>query len=128
MQIVESIRQWWRVQVFLRKLEALGQVTTAELARDNAVSEADFRRLASLDDTDSALLRRLLWRLGFDPEQLNRRHAGVMRDMAVVCAGCTMRRRCRSDLDLQGVPLRHGRYCPNTGTIRALSQGSGPRS
>lgn len=93
MQILETIRQWWRIQLFLRKLEALGQVTTAELARDIAIPEADFRRLASRSDTDSALLRRLLQRLGVDPEHLTRRHAAVMRDMAVVCSRCTMTRR-----------------------------------
>ena len=128
MQIVETVRQWWRVQSYLRKLEALGPAAMAELARDNAVPEADLRRLASRSGADSALLPRLLERLGIDAGQLARQQAGVMRDMATVCAGCAMTRRCRSDLSQQGAPLRHGRYCPNTETIRALRQGSRPIS
>lgn len=124
MQIVDAVRQWWRVQSFLNKLEALGPAAIAELARDNAVSEADLRRLVSRSDADSSLLRRLLERLGIDFEHLARSQSGVVRDMAVVCAGCTMTRRCRSDLSQQDAPLRHGRYCPNMATIRALRQGS----
>ena len=124
MQIVEAVRQWWRVQSYLKKLEALGPTAMAELARDNAIPEADLRQLVSRSDTDSALLPRLLVRLGIDPEQLARRQASVMRDMAIVCAGCAMTRRCRSDLSQQDAPLRHGRYCPNTETIKALRQGT----
>lgn len=120
MQIVETVRQWWRIQSYLRKLEALGPVMMAELARDNAIPEADLRQLASRSDADSALLPRLLTRLGIDPEELAHRQASVMRDMAIVCAGCAMRRRCRSDLSQQDTPLRHGRYCPNMETIKAL--------
>ncbi len=123
MQIVETVRQWWRVQSYLRKLEALGPVARAELARDNAIPETDLRQLVSRRETDSALLPRLLKRLGIDPEQLARRQASLMRDMTIVCARCAMTRRCRSDLSQQDAPLRHARYCPNTETIRALRQG-----
>ena len=92
MQIVEAVRQWWRVQSYLRKLEALGPAAMAELARDNAIPEADLRQLVSRRDSDSALLPRLLERLGIDPEQPARRQASVMRDMTIVCAGCAMTR------------------------------------
>ena len=122
MQIVEAVRQWWRVQSYLRKLEALGPAAMAEPARDNAIPEADLRQLVSRRDSDSALLPRLLERLGIDPEQLARRQASVMRDMTIVCTGCAMTRRCRSELSQQDAPLRHGRYCPNMETVRALRQ------
>ena len=93
MQIVETVRQWWRVQSCLRKLEALGPAAMAELARDNAIPEADLRQLVSRSETDSALLPRLLKRLGIDPEQLAQRQASVLRDMTIVSAGCAMTRR-----------------------------------
>lgn len=124
MQIVDAVRQWWRVQSFLSKLEALGPAAIAELARDNAVSEGDLRQLVSRSDADSSLLRRLLERLGIDFEQLGRSQASVVRDMAVVCAGCAMTRRCRSDLAQHDAPLRHGRFCPNMATIKVLRHGS----
>jgi hypothetical protein len=128
MHIAEAVRQWWRDQSLLRAFEDLDQTTVAELARDNALPEADLRRLASRIDTDSALVRRLLQRVGVDPDGLARNQAGVMRDMAVVCAGCAMTRRCRRDLDRHEGPLPHGRYCPNGETIEALHQGSRPAS
>ena len=53
MQIVEAVRQWWSVQPCLRKLEALGPVARAELARDNAITEADLRQLAANSEIDS---------------------------------------------------------------------------
>ncbi|MCA0417860.1 MAG: hypothetical protein LCH80_03955 [Proteobacteria bacterium] len=59
-----------------------------------------------------------------DTEQLVSRQASVMRDMAIVCAGCAMTSRCRSDLSRQNAPLRHGRYCPNMATIKVPRQGS----
>lgn len=124
MQIAETVRRWWRERAF----EALDRTTIAELARDNAVPEPDFRRLASCRRTESALLRRLLLRAGIDPEGLTRSQAGVMRDMTVVCAGCLMTHRCRRDLDRHECPLPHGRYCPNAATIEALHQGSKPMS
>lgn len=128
MHIAEAVRQWWRDQSLLRAFEDLDQTTVAELARDNALPEADLRRLASRIDTNSALVRRLLQRVGVDPDGLARNQAGVMRDMAVVCAGCAMTRRCRRDLDRHEGPLPHGRYCPNAETIEALHQGSRPAS
>ena len=128
MPIAEMVRQWWRDQSVLRAFAALDRTTVAELARDNAVSEADFRRLASRSRTQSALLRRLLQRVGIDPDVLARKQAGVMRDMTIVCAGCLMAHRCRRDLDRHEGPLPHGRYCPNAETIEALHQGSKPQS
>ncbi|MCA0417859.1 MAG: hypothetical protein LCH80_03950 [Proteobacteria bacterium] len=67
MQIVEAVRQWWRIQSYLRKLEALGPAAMAELARDNAFPEADLRQLAPRRGTDAAPLPRLLERLGSTP-------------------------------------------------------------
>lgn len=128
MPIADAVRQWWREQSLLRAFEALDRTTVAELARDNFIPEADFRRLASRSRTESALLRRLLQRVGIDPDTLARNQAGVMRDMTVVCAGCLMVQRCRRDLDRHEGPLPHGRYCPNAETIEALHQGSKPLS
>lgn len=123
MSIADAVRQWWREQSLLRAFEALDRTTVAELARDNFVPEADFRRLASRSRTESALLRRLLQRVGIDPDVLARNQAGVMRDMTIVCARCLMAHRCRRDLDRHEGPLPHGRYCPNAETIEALQQG-----
>ncbi len=128
MPIAEAVRQWWRDQSFLRAFEALDRTTVSELARDNAVPEADFRRLAVSTRTESGSLRRLLQRTGIDPDALVRSQAGVMRDMTIVCAGCLMAHRCRRDLDRHEGPLPHGRYCPNADTIEALHKAAKPAS
>ncbi len=128
MPIAEMVRQWWRDQSSLRAFAALDRATVAELARDNAVSEADFRRLAFSSRRESGSLRRLLQRTGIDPDVLARNQTGVMRDMTIVCAGCLMAHRCRRDLDRHDGPLPHGRYCPNADTIEALHKGAKPAS
>ena len=124
MAIADMLRQWWRARAF----QALDRTTVAALARDNAVPEPDFRRLASCIRTESGSLRRLLQRVGVDPDGLARNQAGVMRDMTIVCAGCLMAHRCKRDLDRHEGPLPHGRYCPNAETIEALHQGLKPTS
>lgn len=126
MHFAEALRQWWRDQSSLRAFRAVDPRIVAELARDNAVPEADLRRLAFRSRTESRLLRRLLQRVGIDPDALARRQAGVMRDMTTVCAGCLMVHRCRRDLDRHEGPLPHGRYCPNAETIEALHRGLKP--
>jgi hypothetical protein len=128
MPIAEAVRQWWRGQSIRREFEALDRTTVAALARDNAVPEADFRRLTSRSRTETTLLRRLLQRVGIDPDALARNQVGVMRDMTIVCAGCLVAHRCRRDLDRHEGPLPHGRYCPNAETIEALHQGLKPTS
>lgn len=115
-----SVRQWWRVLCSQREFAALERATIAELARDNAIPEAEFRRLGLRGDADPALLRRLLEREGIDPEKLARSAGSIMRDMAVVCSGCPMTRRCRHVLDHQGFTLSHESFCPNAETIAAL--------
>lgn len=69
MQIVDAVRQGWRVNSFPSRLAALGLVEIAELARENAVIEAEFHKLSFCGDTPS-LLRGQLQRLGFDFEQM----------------------------------------------------------
>jgi hypothetical protein len=126
MQIIAAFRQWWRVQSCRSRLGALDRAAMVQLARDNAIPEADLRQLIIRSNADSVLLPRLLDRLGVAPEQLARRQAAVLRDIAIVCAGCAMTAECRRDLSQQDVPLRHGRYCPNTETIKALRLSSRP--
>lgn len=126
MHFAESVRHWWRSRSSLRELGELDQATIAELARDNAIPASDFQRLASHGSMNAALLHRLLRREGIAPERLAHNEAGIMRDMAVICSGCAMTRRCRRDLDHQELVSPHERYCPNAETIKALRHHSGP--
>ncbi|WP_457929362.1 DUF6455 family protein [Bosea thiooxidans] len=98
------------------------------MARDNAIPEAVFWRLGLCGDIEPPLLHRRLAREGIDPEQLAHKQASIMRDMVGVCAECSMTRRCRRDLDRQGIRSVHHQYCPNAETIEALRQGSDPLS
>ena len=54
------------------------------------------------------------------PEELADSKSSVMRDMQIVCSGCSMTRRCRRALGRQSEVTNYSAYCPNAPTIDAL--------
>jgi len=124
MRFAEPVRQWLRAHFSAREIDALDPAILGQLARDNALAEADFHDLATRQDTNAALLRRQLARAGIDREKLVQTAASVMRDMEIVCSGCSATRRCRRALDRQDAGLHSAQYCPNAHTIDTLRLGS----
>lgn len=124
MRFAEPARHWLRAQFLSREIDALDPETISQLARDNALAESDFRELATSPDTNAELLRQQLAQAGIDPDKLAHTQASVMRDMAVICSGCSVARRCRRTLNRQDAVLHYSQYCPNAHTIDALRVGS----
>ncbi len=124
MRFAEPVRHWLRAQMSSREIDALDPATLAQLARDNGVTEVDFHDLATRQDTNVELLLRQLAQAGINPEQLVHTNASVMRDMELICSGCSVARRCRRALDRQGAAPHYAQYCPNAHTIDALRAGS----
>lgn len=120
MRFAESVRHWLNAQFPWREIKALDQETLAQLARDNAMAVPDFCALAKSKSGNSELLRRQLVQAGLDPEELADSKSSVMRDMQIVCSGCSMTRRCRRALGRQSEVANYSAYCPNAPTIDAL--------
>ena len=124
MRFAEPVRHWLRAQFSSREIDTLDTATLAQLARDNGVAEVDFHGLATRQDTNVELLIRQLAQAGIDPEQLAHTNASVMRDMEIICSGCSVARRCRRALKGQDAAPHYAQYCPNAHTIDALRAGS----
>lgn len=120
MHLSELAQRWWQRQTSLRELDSLSRGALRELAGDVAVNEADLYNLISRSASDDELLPRLLASTGLDADRLALQQPAVMRDMAVVCAGCAMTQRCRRELDREEAAANYRQYCGNADTIGAL--------
>lgn len=120
MHLLERVQHWWQRQSSLRQLDAVGRDALRDLARDVGVNEADLYNLVSRNASDAGLLPRLLASAGLDADRLSRQQPVVIRDMAIVCAGCTMTQRCRRELDREQALANYRQYCGNAETIGAL--------
>ena len=119
MGFITTIANWRSGQPADRELAYLDTGELAALARDIGLSTAQMTRLTARGGGTGEELSRFMRAIGLAPEKLKRTHAGVMRDMSVVCSGCEMASRCRRDLDRECAPIVQ-RYCPNAHTISAL--------
>lgn len=120
MHLLELAQRWWQRRSGLRELDAVGRDALREMARDVAMNEVDLYNLVSRNASDAGLLPRLLAAVGLDADRLSLRQPVVMRDMAIVCAGCAMTQRCRRDLDREEAVANYRQYCGNADTIGAL--------
>jgi hypothetical protein len=119
MGLTNTIKHWRSSRKAGHELISFGADGLGALARDVGLSPDQLSRLTARGARAGEELRRLLDAVGLAPERIRRTHPDVMRDMSIVCSGCEAARRCQRDLDRGWVPVVQ-RYCPNTGTIKAL--------
>jgi uncharacterized protein YjiS (DUF1127 family) len=117
-----AIRRWWQRQQELHELNALGAEERHAIARDVGVSDTDLCGLVRGKDSHEGLLPGLLEAAGLAPEEVSRSQPAIMRDMAVICSGCTQARHCRRALGDFSAWLSYHDYCPNAETIDGLRQ------
>jgi hypothetical protein len=122
MGLAATIRQWQSSWARTNEFAALEQDQREALARDTGLSEDVLGKLMAQGPEAAAELPLLMRTLGLAPEMTERMHPAVMRDMSIVCSGCTHKRRCRNDIDCGWAPVVQ-RYCPNTHTIKAPAEG-----
>lgn len=121
MHFAESVRHWLHAKFPCWEINALDRETLSELARDNAMAVSDFCALAKSKGSNAQLLHGQLARAGLDLETVT--DMSVIRDMQIVCAGCSMTSRCRRSLNQLDAAPNYAAYCPNALTIDALSRG-----
>ena len=119
MGLAATIRQWQSSWARTNEFAALEQDQREALARDTGLSEDVLGKLMAQGPEAAAELPLLMRTLSLAPEMTERMHPAVMRDMSIVCSGCTHKRRCRNDIVCRWAPVVQ-RYCPNTHTIKAL--------
>ncbi len=91
-----------------------------DLAGDLSLSEGDLVALSSSLHDNTPLMEGMMRARGFDPDDLRRSFAILVRDVERVCSQCRTTGRCRRELDA-GTAAQHAHeYCPNAGTFDDL--------
>jgi hypothetical protein len=119
MSLAAAMRRWQSRWARAKEFTSLEEDQREALARDTGLSEDVLRKLIAQGPEAAAELPLLMRALGLATEMTERMHPAVMRDMSIVCSGCTHKRRCRNDIACGWAPVVQ-RYCPNTHTIKAL--------
>ena len=119
MGLMTTISHWRSGRKAGHELTSLDADGLEALARDVGLSPDQVTRQTAYGTSAGEGLPRLQDAVGLAPERIGRTHPDVMRDMSIVCSGCTAARRCRRALARGWVPVVQG-YCPNTETIKAL--------
>ena len=122
MQLIDAYRQWKNRRALCDELDALGPEGRDVVARDIGMSEDALGRLVSSRLRPTHELPRLMRSLALDPETVERDSPALMRDMIVICSGCTAARRCGRDLARGTAHAGFARYCPNADTLIALRE------
>jgi hypothetical protein len=120
MTLATMIKQWQIGLAQAREFEDLDPEERKAVARDIGVPEGVLADIVARGPDAGAELPRLIAVLSLNAEKVGRRHAGVMRDMSIVCSGCREVGRCRRDLDRGQAQAAFADYCPNAETLKEL--------
>ncbi|MBS0529293.1 MAG: hypothetical protein JSS22_07880 [Proteobacteria bacterium] len=90
------------------------------IAHKLRIPRTELETLAARGRQGADELPKLLAALGLDGRSIAREKPGVMRDMAVVCALCVAKSRCRRELELGTAVFHHREYCTNSHSIDAF--------
>jgi hypothetical protein len=115
------LKRMWERSTALGELEGCGGREMERVARDVGVGVGDLRVLAGKWPDAADLVERRIATLGLDPAALEATQPAAMRDLQRVCSLCDNKRVCAHDLDRAPADRAWHDYCPNAGTLAALS-------
>jgi len=119
MGLMTTLIRWRSSRQAGQELTSLDAGELAALARDVGLSPDQLIRVTARGARAGEELPRLLDASGLAPQWLEHTRPDVMRDMSIICTGCSIAKRCRRDLN-RGWARPVQRYCPSIGTIDAL--------
>ena len=123
--LLGRVGEWWKKwrerSIALADLEACGGAEMERVARDAGVGVSDLRVLAGRWPDSADLVERRMAALGLDAADVEETQPATMRDLQRVCSICDNKRVCEHDLDRNPANLAWQDYCPNSGTLRALT-------
>lgn len=121
---LRSMLAWCRTRFKGSSESDFGCCAEAEIermARDLRMSTSELRAVAKKGPEAADLLLRRMAALDLDPKEVVRFEPATFRDLQRVCTMCKSHRQCASDF-AHGAPVSTWEsYCPNTGTLAALS-------
>jgi hypothetical protein len=126
---LHAVLRWiWEVSrdATLDDLKSCGVREIERIARENGLSNADFRALVKLgpgaaDPVAADLLERRMAALDLDPKEVCEIAPQTFRELQQVCPLCKSRGRCLEDLTRTPSSAAWKNYCPNVETLMALN-------
>jgi hypothetical protein len=120
------LSNWIRWLRHASDIRALSADPIDSIAHNLRIPRAELEILVAHGRQGAEELPRLLRALGIDDVAIARQEPGVLRDMALVCALCVAKSRCRRELEVGTAALHHRQFCGNSSMIGALKRRSGP--
>jgi hypothetical protein len=122
--VIAGLADWWRerrdIATQLNEIATLSPGDLAAAAADCGVTTADLIAVVRSGPHGADEMQQLLAALNIDPAAVRADRPGILREMAVNCAECGSKARCRRDL-ADGIAAAHyGDYCVNAETMNEL--------
>lgn len=121
MQVVETLKRWNARLAGMRELNALDSRQCEALAADAGISVARLMSLTKRGPDASDEMWHMLKALPLDAKSLEQKYPDVFRDMSIICAECSLKSQCRSQLRAGRIGVTYRDFCPNAPTIDALA-------
>jgi hypothetical protein len=104
------------------EMQCCGEIEIERMARDVRMSASELRAIMKLGPEAADLLQQRMAALDLDPKEVARLEPETLRDLQRVCTLCQSHRRCARDFARKAKIETWNDYCPNTGTLMALSE------
>ena len=115
------LKHCWARSTLLGELDACSGAEVERMARDTGIGAGDLRVLAGKWPDSAHLVDRRMAAIGLDAVEIDDTEPATMRDLQRVCSLCDNKRVCEHDLDRSPANAAWRDYCPNPGTLAALS-------
>ena len=124
---VAGIARWWRDWTGNRagrtELENFNPDELRRVAMEVGVSSLELRSMAGKWPESSNLLLRRMAALDLDAMEIARSQPSVSNDLNRLCSFCVSKKRCDHELAANAKSSGWQEYCPNVGTLTALTAG-----
>ena len=116
---------WWHAArdrwMRLHELDRIGAEERQRIASDVGLTEADLVRIAREPGGTTLLIEKRLAALHLDPDDIRKLSPLLYRDLQRTCALCSEKSRCADDMATDPLAPGWDSYCPNSGTLKALT-------
>jgi len=123
--MIFAIADWYRKWMSRKEAVDLENCTPEDIQRmahDLGLTAGELRMLANTSDAP-LLVTRLLAALKIDAAELARSDPAAFRDLSRVCALCTSKRLCETELASGQAARTYDGFCPNASTLKARQAG-----
>jgi hypothetical protein len=120
--LIESFAAWLKHRREMNEMRRLDRSDFDRIASDLRIAPDDLEELVRHGHHAADELPKMLEQLGINAERLGQAQPLLLRDMERVCALCTQKRQCDSDLTEGTAAETYHGYCGNASTLESLDR------